>query len=112
LTNPEQNLVNPHVYHDPPSSPTDPELIELIQAQSLDTPVPSLLLRLSDPLPLSLDNSIKTEESMNPDDSWGEITTKGPVGVDWKFAPVVIDQTPLLPHLTLFCGHPALTTYR
>jgi len=37
--------------------------------------------------------------------------TKGPVGVDWKFAPVVIDQTPLLPHLALFCGHPALITY-
>ncbi len=39
------------------------------------------------------------------------LPTKGPVGVDWKFAPVVIDQTPLLPHLALFCGHPALIIY-
>ncbi len=41
-----------------------------------------------------------------------KLPTKGPVGVDWKFAPVVIDQTPLLPHLTLPCGCPALTIYR
>src|SRR6266702_1371553 len=78
LTNPKQNLVNPRVYHDPPLSPTNPELIELLQARSLEPLVPSLLSRLSDPLPPSLDNSIETEESTNPDDGWGETTNQGP----------------------------------
>ncbi|KAH9013482.1 hypothetical protein EDB84DRAFT_1568627 [Lactarius hengduanensis] len=59
LTNPDQSLVNPRVFHDPPTDPNDPELVELLVGRTETNPL-SLLARLS--LPAS---SPETEETSN-----------------------------------------------
>ncbi|KAH9164765.1 hypothetical protein EDB89DRAFT_2077589 [Lactarius sanguifluus] len=66
LNNPDHNLVNPRVYHEPPTDPNDPGLVELLTARRTN-PL-SLLARLS--LPAS---SLETEETNNSsNDGWGE----------------------------------------
>ncbi|KAH9158613.1 hypothetical protein EDB89DRAFT_2085749 [Lactarius sanguifluus] len=66
LNNLDHNLVNPRVYHEPPTDPNDPELVELLTARRTN-PL-SLLARLS--LPAS---SPETEETNNSSNSgWGE----------------------------------------
>ncbi|KAH9159875.1 hypothetical protein EDB89DRAFT_1915510 [Lactarius sanguifluus] len=72
LNNPDHNLVNPRVYHQPPTDPNDPELVELLTARRTN-PL-SLLARLS--LPAS---SPETEETNNSSNSgWGEEPNVGP----------------------------------
>ncbi|KAH9163195.1 hypothetical protein EDB89DRAFT_1912858 [Lactarius sanguifluus] len=72
LNNPDHNLVNPRIYHEPPSDPNDPELVELLTARRTN-PL-SLLARLS--LPAS---SLETEETNNSSNSgWGEEPNVGP----------------------------------
>ncbi|KAH9161745.1 hypothetical protein EDB89DRAFT_2080374 [Lactarius sanguifluus] len=66
LNNPDHNLVNPRIYHKPPTDPNDPELVELLTARRTN-PL-SLLARLS--LPAS---SLETEETNNSSNNgWGE----------------------------------------
>ncbi|KAH9167275.1 hypothetical protein EDB89DRAFT_2245763 [Lactarius sanguifluus] len=72
LNNPDHNLVNPRIYHEPPTDPNDPELVELLTARRTN-PL-SLLARLS--LPAS---SPETEETNNSSNSgWGEEPNVGP----------------------------------
>ncbi|KAH9167823.1 hypothetical protein EDB89DRAFT_1909699 [Lactarius sanguifluus] len=72
LNNPDHNLVNPRIYHEPPTNPNDPELVELLTARRTN-PL-SLLARLS--LPAS---SPETEETNNSSNSgWGEEPNVGP----------------------------------
>ncbi|KAH9166362.1 hypothetical protein EDB89DRAFT_1910773 [Lactarius sanguifluus] len=72
LNNPDHNLVNPHVYHEPPTDPNDPELVELLTARRTN-PL-SLLARLS--LPASSSETEETNNSSN--DGWGEEPNVGP----------------------------------
>ncbi|KAH9166536.1 hypothetical protein EDB89DRAFT_1910579 [Lactarius sanguifluus] len=72
LNNPDHNLVNPRVYHQPPTDPNDPELVELLTARRTN-PL-SLLARLS--LPASSPETEETNNSSNS--SWGEEPNVGP----------------------------------
>ncbi|KAH9179075.1 hypothetical protein EDB89DRAFT_1901127 [Lactarius sanguifluus] len=66
LNNPDHSLVNPCVYHEPPTDPNNPELVELLTARRAN-PL-SLLACLS--LPTS---SPETEETNNSSNAgWGE----------------------------------------
>ncbi|KAH9174275.1 hypothetical protein EDB89DRAFT_1904743 [Lactarius sanguifluus] len=72
LNNLDHNLVNPRIYHEPPTDPNDPELVELLTARRTN-PL-SLLARLS--LPAS---SPETEETNNSNNNgWGEEPNVGP----------------------------------
>ncbi|KAH9162059.1 hypothetical protein EDB89DRAFT_2080039 [Lactarius sanguifluus] len=63
LNNPDHNLVNPRIYHEPPTDPNDPELVELLTARRTN-PL-SLLARLS--LPASSPETEETNNSSNDD---------------------------------------------
>jgi hypothetical protein len=69
LENPDSNLVDPQVYHLPPETPTDPEVIELLEfraARAYPEPGPNPPIS---PLPPS---SCPTSPSNSNTDGWGE----------------------------------------
>lgn len=74
LTNPDQSLVNPRVFQDPPTDPNDPELVELLVGRVQDPP--SLLARLS--LPASSPATDETSNTQSTRDDWGSTTNHGP----------------------------------
>jgi hypothetical protein len=69
LENPDHNLVDPQVYHFPPETPTDPEVIELLEfREARNRPDPGPNPPIS-PLPPS---SPPTSPSNSNTDGWGE----------------------------------------
>ncbi|KAH9046935.1 hypothetical protein EDB84DRAFT_1435212 [Lactarius hengduanensis] len=71
---PRLSLVNPRVFHDPPTDPNDPELVELLVGRTENNP-PSLLARLSLP-PSSPDTVLTSNVSSNA--GWEEHHASGP----------------------------------
>ena len=66
LENPDHNLVNPQVYHFPPETPTNPEVLEILEfCAARNQPIPSF-----SPLPPSSpDKSVGSWGEPNP--AWG-----------------------------------------